>query len=170
MRQAMLIFDDLRHYERMNGRTTNIENHDIVVSISTGMTDMDRYQATRSSIERCMGNKPFERVVKFFIVFSVRDTASGRTSRAKATCYAVNKQYKEKAKVYNVDRQSINSVKEILKPIIRKTASEVSMEDALKMMGFDEEDRGQFLNEYGEYKRPDLATKWNHLFSGGESK
>lgn len=141
--------------------TDDIPVRMVHVDVSTAMTDLERSEILYETLFKLVKEKCENEPVAVRLTVSVEDSLTCRIA-AKDTfeLYAVKVNEKEMSAYYNARRLNKNIADSIMKPLVSKAASDITMKDAFDILGIAHE----YLNEEGEYDKPDLVRKWGSLF------
>lgn len=141
--------------------TDDITVRMVHVDVSTAMTDLERSEILYEKLFKLVKEKRENEPVAIRLTISVEDSLTCRIA-AKDTfeLYAVKVIEKEMSAYYNARRLHKNVADSIMKPLVNRAASDITMKDAFDILGIAHE----YLNEEGEYDKPDLVRKWGSLF------
>ena len=136
------------------------------ISVSTGDSDVVRCEAFNSAVNKIMRFAKHDETVEVRVAVSLKDSISLKVSELQPIMiYATVREVKERYEQFNIMRVNDHMVGELLNKEVRRLASDVSISDAMEMMGIPPEESSKYLNKEGEYEYPDLIGKWGSLFT-----
>lgn len=165
MYRVVEYISDIGLYQSKNGNVGEISSRLTRIVIETGMTDTERSYVVDKAVSKVMDASEPDKVVRLRFAVTIKDSLNRRNYEESATLFVVVRQVKEKYVKYNILRTNQHAVKDILSSIVKQASSEVSIADAMEMIGISKEESAQYLNKEGNYDYPDLIGRWASLFS-----
>lgn len=140
------------------------------ITVETNMTDTERAEILKRKIEQMLQiAKPTDGYVRVRLTITLIDSLSRKKFDDVKFLYVHVREVKEKYEKYNQERVNDNLIKDLFSDIVEKNSSDISIQDAMELIGISKEESEQYVNKEGNYEYPDLIGKWASLFSKGNN-